>query len=128
FHVITVLSSRSLEMADALLDFYLSEGIDQVCFNVEESEGSHVSELFADTDLRQRYAGFLRRFWQQARASGRVKFVREIDLALPRIFRPEEAETRNIQVEPLAMLNVDSHGNVSTFSPELLGLRSPAYG
>ena len=127
FHVISVLSSRSLDMPDELLDFYLSEGIDHVCFNVEESEGSHVSGLFADEDLRTRYAAFLRRFWQQARSSGKVQFVREIDLAIQRIFRPEEIATRNVQVEPLAMLNVDSHGNVSSFSPELLGLRNPAY-
>jgi uncharacterized protein len=128
FHVISVLSSRSLDMADELLDFYISEGIDHVCFNVEESEGSHVSELFADGERQARYAAFLRRFWQQARTSGRVQFVREIDLAIQRIFRPEEIDARNIQVEPLAMLNVDSHGNVSSFSPELLGLSNPAYG
>jgi uncharacterized protein len=127
FHVISVLSQRSLDMPDVLLDFYLSEGIDNVCFNVEESEGSHVSELFAGDDLRTRYAAFLRRFWQQARSSGKVQFVREIDLAIQRIFRPEEIATCNIQVEPLGMLNVDSHGNVSSFSPELLGLRNPAY-
>lgn len=127
FHVISVLGSRSLDMPDELLDFYISEGIDHVCFNVEESEGSHISELFADGERQVRYAAFLRRFWQQARASGRVRFVREIDLAIQRIFRPEEADTRNIQVEPLGMLNVDSHGNVSSFSPELLGLSNPAY-
>jgi uncharacterized protein len=126
-HVISVLSQRSLGMPDELLDFYLAEGIDHVCFNVEESEGSHVSELFADEDRQARYTAFLRRFWQQARSSGKIKFVREIDLAIQRIFRPEEIATCNIQVEPLAMLNVDSHGNVSSFSPELLGLRNPAY-
>jgi uncharacterized protein len=127
FHVISVLGSRSLDMADELLDFYISEGIDHVCFNVEESEGNHISELFADNERQVRYAAFLRRFWQQARASGRIQFVREIDLAIQRIFRPDEVDTRNIQVEPLGMLNVDSHGNVSSFSPELLGLSNPAY-
>jgi uncharacterized protein len=44
------------------------------------------------------------------------------------VFRPSEAQARNVQVEPLAMLNVDSHGNVSSFSPELLGLKNAAYG
>ena len=127
FHVISVLSSASLDDPDGLLDFYLDLGIDHVCFNVEESEGSHVSQLFAGAELQQRYAGFLRRFWHKARADGRVKFVREIDLAIPRVFRPSEAPTRNVQVAPLAMLNVDSRGNVSTFSPELLGLRNPDY-
>ena len=128
FHVISVLSHDSLSVADELLDFYLSEGIDQVCFNVEESEGNHVSNLFKGSELQARYAAFLRRFWHRARASGKVKFVREIDLALPRVFRPGGEPVRNIQTEPLAMLNVDSHGNVSSFSPELLGLRNKDYG
>jgi uncharacterized protein len=127
FHVISVLSRRSLGMADELLDFYIAEGIDHVCFNVEESEGSHISELMVDGERQVRYAAFLRRFWQQARADGRVRFVREIDNAIERIFRPDEIETRNIQVEPLAMLNVDSRGNVSSFSPELLGLANADY-
>ncbi|MEA2849174.1 MAG: uncharacterized protein QOG78_4455 [Rhodospirillaceae bacterium] len=131
FHVISVLSRDSLAMPDELLDFYLSEGIDQICFNIEESEGDHVSDLFTPNpggpELRAHYAAFLRRFWHQARASGRVKFVREVDLALPRVFRPDGIAARNIQTEPLAMLNVDSHGNVSSFSPELLGLKSKDY-
>jgi len=128
FHVISVLSHTSLDQPEELLDFYLSEGIDQICFNVEESEGDHVSSLFHGPELRKRYAAFLRRFWHLARQSGRVRFVREIDLALPRMFRPEGVPARNIQVEPLAMLNVDSHGNVSSFSPELLGLKNADYG
>jgi uncharacterized protein len=128
FHVISVLSSASLDDPDGLLAFYLEHGIDHVCFNVEESEGGHVSQLFAGADLHRRYATFLRRFWHRARADGRVRFVREIDLAIARVFRPGEADARNVQVEPLAMLNVDSHGNVSSFSPELLGLKNAAYG
>ena len=128
FHVISVLSSASLDDPDGLLSFYLDHGIEQICFNVEESEGSHVSQLFTSSELPARYRAFLRRFWHAARASGRVRFVREIDLAIGRVFRPSEAHSRNIQVEPLGMLNVDSHGNVSSFSPELLGLKNEAYG
>jgi uncharacterized protein len=44
------------------------------------------------------------------------------------VFRPDGIPARNIQTEPLAMLNVDSHGNVSSFSPELLGLKNKDYG
>jgi uncharacterized protein len=113
-----------------MLAFYESENIDKVCFNVEESEGTYVSELFAASrdELRARFATFLRRFWHRARAGGRVTFVREIDQAVPRLFRPDGMPARNIQCEPLAMLNVDSHGNVSTFSPELLGMKNKDYG
>ncbi|MBI3196603.1 MAG: GRRM system radical SAM/SPASM domain protein, partial [Rhodospirillales bacterium] len=126
-HVLSVLSRASLEMPEEMLAFYISEGIDHVCFNVEESEGDYVSDLFQGPELRQRYETFLRTFWHLARADGRVKFVREIDHALPRVFRPEGVRARNIQVEPLGMINVDSHGNVSSFSPELLGYRNADY-
>ena len=47
---------------------------------------------------------------------------------LPRIFRPEQSAMRNAQVEPFGMMNVDCHGNVSSFSPELLGLKNGDYG
>jgi len=43
------------------------------------------------------------------------------------VFRPENDELKNVQVEPFAMLNVDCYGNVSSFSPELLGLKHRAY-
>jgi len=129
FHALSVLVSDSLADPDGMLAFYESENIDKVCFNVEESEGSYVSELFAAPrdELRTRFAAFLRRFWHRARAGGRVAFVREIDQVVPRLFRPEGMPTRNIQCEPLAMLNVDSLGNVSTFSPELLGMKNRGY-
>lgn len=128
FHILSVLGRASLEMPEEMLAFYVSEGIDHVCFNVEESEGDYVSDLFQGAELRQRYETYLRTFWHLARADGRVKFVREIDHALPRVFRPEGVRARNIQVEPLGMINVDSHGNVSSFSPELLGYKNADYG
>ena len=42
FHVISVLSQNSMDAPQELLDFYVAEGIEDVCFNVEESEGAHV--------------------------------------------------------------------------------------
>lgn len=127
FHVITVLSKEHLVDPEMLVDFYLDAGITDVCFNVEESEGDHVSDLFSVSNLQALYASFLERFWNLARASGKFRFIREIDSQLPRIFRPNEAVMRNIQVEPFAMLNVDCKGNVSSFSPELLGYKNADY-
>ena len=108
--------------------FFVSEGIDHVCFNVEELEGQHVSDMLGAADvahaLQQRFSA---RFWQLARASDRVKYVREVDTMINAIFRPNDAPFHNQQVEPLAMLNVDCLGNVSTFSPELLGYKHADY-
>ncbi len=126
FHVISVLTDESLDAPDEMLAFYREEGIASVCFNVEESEGSHVSSLFASRDPAYRFRGFLGHFWREARRGGDIEFVREVDTAISRVFRPD-GDTRNVQVEPFAMVNVDCHGNVSSFSPELLGLANADY-
>ncbi len=127
FYALSVLSVRSLDAARELHDFYVAEGIEQVCFNVEESEGEHVSELFAQSDTYQRFRAFLEEFWRLSRSRRQIRFVREIDGMMPRIFRPAELPMRNQQVEPLAMLNIDHKGRVSTFSPELLGYENAEY-
>jgi len=128
FHVISVLSHQALNSPRKMLDFFLSEGIENVCFNVEESEGDHVSDLFAADDAQELFRHFLSEFWRLSRQSARIHFVREVDGMLPRIFRPERSAMRNAQVEPFGMMNVDCHGNVSSFSPELLGLKNGDYG
>src|SRR5580704_5612091 len=127
FHTISVLTRESLELADEMYAFFVEEGIDNVCFNVEESEGQHVSDMMGGDDVRARFHAFLRRFWQLARAEDRVKFVREVDSMISAVFRSNGAPFRNQQVEPLAMMNVDCLGNVSTFSPELLGYKNADY-
>jgi uncharacterized protein len=127
FHVITVLSEKSMRAPDELLDFYLSEGIDDVCFNVEESEGTYVSGLLSSRNPADSFRYFLDRFWTLSRKTSRIQFIREIDGMIPRIFRPEHARAENAQVEPFGMMNIDCHGNVSSFSPELLGYKETKY-
>src|SRR5207237_5320117 len=68
FHVISVLSAESLAAPREMFDFYVSEGIDRVCFNVEESEGDHVSRSFSETGIEDAYYRFLREFWRLAAA------------------------------------------------------------
>jgi uncharacterized protein len=128
FHVISVLSAQAMAAPLEMLEFYISEGIEDICFNVEESEGSHVSGLFAAGDAQRRFEPFLETFWKLSRQGNRIRYIREVDGMLPRVFRPRESVMRNSQVEPFAMLNVDCHGNVSSFSPELLGLKHEEYG
>jgi len=128
FHVISVLSSASMAVPQEMFDFYVAEGIEQVCFNVEESEGDHVSESFGDSDAEAAYYRFLSEFWRLAAAApGKITFLREIEQALQQVIRPKEAAFRNQLVEPFAITSMDWAGNISTFSPELLGLKNPAY-
>ena len=129
FHVISVLSKEALECPEELHAFYVAEGIEDVCFNVEESENDHISELMtlSRESMRDKFNDFLQRFWTISRQNPGISFIREIDGLIPRIFRPEDAPLNNEQVEPLAMLNIDCNGNVSSFSPELLGYKNERY-
>jgi uncharacterized protein len=129
FHVITVLSAESLAAPEELFRLYADEGIEHVCFNVEESEGSHVSESFASVGIEDAYYRFLSEFWRLSAASpGTIKFSREIDEAVRLVLRPREAGFFNQLVEPFAVTSMDWRGNISTFSPELLGLTNTDYG
>jgi uncharacterized protein len=129
FHVISVLSSLSMKSPAAMFDFYVAEGIEEVCFNVEESEGSHVSSTFAQDDVDAAFYRFMREFWRLSAASpGKLTFIREIDHAIQQVLRPRDAITANQLIEPFAVTCMDVTGNISTFSPELLGQKSADYG
>jgi uncharacterized protein len=129
FHVISVLSAASMAAPRELFDFYLEEGIERVCFNVEESEGDHVSRSLAETGIADVYYRFLAEFWRlSVAAPGKISFIREIEHAIAQVIRPANAPFNNQLVEPFAITSMDWAGNISTFSPELLGLKNAAYG
>jgi len=129
FHVISVLSAASLAAPREMFDFYVAEGIEQVCFNVEESEGDHVSKSFGEAGIETAYYEFLREFWRlSAAAPVAITFVREIEHAVQQVIRPDGAPFRNQLIEPFAVTSMDWAGNISTFSPELLGLKNATYG
>jgi uncharacterized protein len=128
FHVISVLTSESLAAPQKMFDFYLSEGIEYVCFNVEESEGDHRSESFAQAGIEDAYYHFLSEFWRLSAAHpGRIQFIREIDDVQRNIFRPNGAGFLNQLATPFAIVSMDWTGNIATFSPELLGLKNALY-
>jgi len=128
FHVISVLSPASMAAPREMFDFYVEEGIEQVCFNVEESEGDHVSDSFRQAGIETAYYRFLSEFWRLSSAApGKITFIREIEQAMGQVMRPSDAPFRNQLVEPFAVTSMDWAGNISTFSPELLGLKNAAY-
>jgi uncharacterized protein len=47
---------------------------------------------------------------------------------LQQVIRPKDAPFGNQLVEPFAITSMDWAGNISTFSPELLGLKNASYG
>jgi len=127
FHVISVLTRESLGFPDELFQFYKSQGIRQVAFNVEEREGVHTQSSLEEPDTVARFRSFLSRFVQLMLRDGRDMQLRELQAVLQAI-RHSDQPIQNPQNTPLSILTVDSHGRFTTFSPELLGFSSPIHG
>lgn len=128
FHIITVLTSESMDFPDELFDFYLKYGLRQVAFNVEEIEGIHLRSSLDSPGICQRFADFLERFYDLVDSLDEPFFVREFASTLALILADTNPlECVSDQTTPMALVSVDCHGNFSTWSPELLGLRSLRY-
>src|SRR5262249_7803412 len=113
FHVISVLTADSLAAPQEMFDFYLAEGIEHGCFNVEESEGEHRSASFSQTGIEDAYYRFLTEFWRlSAAAPGRIGFIRELDDAQRNVLRPQEANFFNQLATPFAVTSMDWTGNI----------------
>jgi len=126
FHVIGVLTKASLTAADEIFDFFVGAGITHVGFNVEEVEAANTSSSLQsarDAEIREFYQALLRRV---EREPGKLE-VREFVNAREIILHRELSNAGNAQAEPLRILSVGVDGQLSTFSPELLGASYDAY-
>jgi uncharacterized protein len=132
YYVLSVLTPEHLSCADELYDFYVAAGVRSVGFNVEEAEGVNVhSSLERATDVIGQFRAFVRRFYRRVQdANGRASplQVREFIGLRGLVRTPGLFIRRGEQCTPLTMLNIDCDGNFSTFSPELLGMKSAEYG
>jgi uncharacterized protein len=129
FHVISVLTRESLDHADAIVDFFLGHGIERIGFNIEEADGGHGRTSLQDADAEAAYRRFMARVVERSRAAeGRLR-VREVESVLAALADPAYGSHRgNDQNLPFVILSIGWRGEVSTFSPEFLGLTHPAYG
>jgi uncharacterized protein len=129
FFALTVLTAEALAYPDELFDFYRTNGIGSVGFNVEEIEGPHVSSSLLGPGMRERFQRFLRRFLDLACSADPPLVVREFETSAAALLGPRYGlGSRTQENKPWAIVNVDCDGNFSTYSPELLGISSPRHG
>jgi uncharacterized protein len=124
--VITVLTRNSLAEPDALYDFYRDTGICDVAFNIEEIEGANRESTLDDVDAPAAYKNFLKHFLRRMDEAGGTIRLRELDDARATILG--SGNLANPQAEPFRIVSVAWNGDLSTFSPELLGTYHSAYG
>ena len=131
-HVITVLTRKALDHADALYEFYRAHDIGRVGFNIEELEGVHrttsLIEPRGNGTIEDKFRTFIDRFLERIAAERPARIsLREADGFLKALLGRQPLPLTNQQVVPGAIVSVDTQGNLSTYSPELLGIRNPDY-
>ncbi|MCY4470021.1 MAG: GRRM system radical SAM/SPASM domain protein [Thiotrichales bacterium] len=127
YHVICVLTSAAMEAADEVYDFFSDCGVRMVGFNIEEIEGSNTSSSLSRPGMVEAYRRFLARILELAKADGSLR-IREFETARNLILSRGWEPMNNQQATPLQIVSVGVDGNMSTFSPELMGTRNPTYG
>jgi uncharacterized protein len=127
FSLLAVLTRDSLERADELWNFFRSTGTRYVGFNIDEREGVHLSPSLETSEHFDSLKRFMSRIAELQAQDPTVEF-REIRNMRNHLTAPIGTEMTKGDNQPGAIWNVDCDGNVTTFSPELLGQRHLHYG
>jgi uncharacterized protein len=126
-NVIAVISERSLDFPDEIYAFFMDNGLTDVGFNMEETEGINTRSTLDAAAADERYRAFMQRIYALTEAGGGAFKLREFE-ALANMIYFDQRLVRTDMNAPFAILNVDYQGNFSTFDPELLGVTTERYG
>jgi len=126
FSTICVLSDRSLDFPEEMWSFYKSLGVKSMAFNCEDIEGEHLSSSLNET-APARVQAFFERLLHLRSGKGPEVSIRELDYFFQGI--PQwHKDFRRIENVPLCIIGIAWNGDISTFSPELMGRKDERYG
>jgi len=124
---IAVLTQDSLDYPDEIFHFFRENGILDVGFNMEETEGVNQLSSLDRTDVETRYRAFMQRFWELVTATNGTFKLREFEVICNLIYCDRRLTNTDMN-KPFVIVNIDANGNFSTFDPELLGVQTQRYG
>jgi uncharacterized protein len=126
FTTIAVLSAESLDFPGEIWNFFRQLGIKNLAFNCEDVEGEHRTSSLTPAHSPARVRTFFRRLLELRNEQAPSVHIREIDYFLDGV--PQwNRHFRRIENVPLCVLGIACNGDVSTFSPELIGMRVSSY-
>jgi uncharacterized protein len=126
FSVIAVLTDYSLDFPDEIY-YYFKElgGVRSLCFNMDEEDGVNTkSTLNENTEVKLKL--FWKRMYQLQLVKGNYMHLREIhgfNEALLKGNFTNNPFYLGQMTQPFKILTIDTYGNFSTFSPELVGMK-----
>ena len=127
FSTITVLAETALDYPDAIWRFFRDLGVTFLAFNLEDIEGENRSSSLSPETAPARVEAFFSRLLELRDHEDPNIRIRELDCLLEGITEWSR-EFRRIENVAPCVINITWNGDVSTFSPELMGMKHKYYG
>jgi len=93
FHVIAVVTERSLDYPDEVFNFFLENGMHQIGFNIEEIEGTNASSTLSQNSGEQRSGNSSRESFSYR---NNLKVLSELESSIARSRQSSLAQTRKV--------------------------------
>ena len=122
-NVVTVLHPLSLPAADEYFEFYRDNGITHVSFSIDEAEGFNSASSFG-LDQGNMIAEFMLSLLKRAYTEQYPLHIKEVERIASVL---AGGELNNEQVDAWQVVVVAANGDVTTFSPEFMEVRSKAH-
>ena len=122
--IVSVLHPRALAMADEYFEFFRDNAISHVSFSIDEMEGANSTSSFATGEHKAAVARFLFELLKRAFSEQYPLHIKEVE-RIANVMVGDAAH--NEQVNPWDVVVVAANGDVTTFSPEFMEVRSPAH-
>jgi uncharacterized protein len=127
FSTITVLTETALDYPDEIWNFLRHLGAESLAFNLEDVEGENRTSSLSGRTAPARVEAFFSRLLELRDRENPGIRIREVDCLLDGV--PERRqEFRSMENVAPCVINIAWNGNVSTFSPELMGMKHQRYG
>lgn len=127
YGILATIGRQAIKDPDKFWQFLIGNQITRVGLNEEEITGTNKTSSLDYGQSPQDYSRFLSVLWQnrENQQTGSVR-IRELDRMVDRIFYANSPIASDL-LRPFTTLSFDYLGNMSTFSPELLGLLNNEY-
>jgi len=129
FSAIAVITALSLDYPREIYNFFKELGPRSLGFNIDEEDGANLKSTIQE-EQEQKLANFWATLYDLQLQKDNYVHIREIfgfnEMLLKSDFESDRIPIGQM-VAPLKIITVDTEGNFSTFSPELIGMKDESY-
>ncbi|WP_120500375.1 cyclophane-forming radical SAM/SPASM peptide maturase GrrM/OscB [Roseovarius sp. EL26] len=128
FHIIAVITEAALDRPREIAGALVDAGPAYIGLNIEEIDGINARSTLFEASAQDRIKAFISEFVNTLETYEDPPRLREAMVLTSLLDGARRGlPARNQENVPGAILSVDTKGNISTYSPELLGIESEDY-